>query len=167
MELAEILGGGRGTIGAMREAAAETADDGITNAERKVFVQHLPKTATQEEVAKHMRCPATRVQILRSRYEQGPIGACVCEYESAEEAQRAVRELNNQVFKGNKLYIRALPAGRQADTTTAPSEVRAATGACIPFRLVPSSRHRDGRSNARRTGRGTHTDRVQPKRTVV
>jgi len=137
MELAEILGGGRGTIGAMREAAAETADDGITNAERKVFVQHLPKTATQEEVAKHMRCPATRVQILRSRYEQGPIGACVCEYESAEEAQRAVRELNNQVFKGNKLYIREVAPGTKY---TAPAEDWAVRPAQSSGQRTPTGR---------------------------
>jgi len=129
----------------------------------RLWLQHVPRTATQAELAEHMghAGQVVRLKILKI------ISSAVCEYESVEEAQRAVRELNNQVFKGNKLYIRALPAGRQADTTTAPSEVRAATGACIPFRLVPSSRHRDGRSNARRTGRGTHTDRVQPKRTVV
>ncbi|CEM12976.1 unnamed protein product [Vitrella brassicaformis CCMP3155] len=108
----------------------------------RLWVQHVPNTATPAEFAEFMAQVGrvVRAEIVTSQKGM-PIGCAICEYETVEEAERAVRELNNQVFKCNKLYIRENDPTKDRGPGYHNAQTTAGTSSLTPALMPPSPVH--------------------------
>ena len=106
----------------------------------RLFVGNLPYDTTEDEIREHFSAVGnlSYVSIPLDRETGKKRGFAFVEFADAQQAQEAIRQFNNQPFKGRPLAVNEARA-REAGPRPAGGGFRPATGPRPPMRSGPSS----------------------------
>ncbi|KAJ3208621.1 hypothetical protein HK099_008683 [Clydaea vesicula] len=83
-----------------------TKKDFVSNFDCRVYVGNLNYEADAEDILKHMKKAGKILQVDMILYHGKSKGCALVEYESAEDAKRAIRELDQSNLLGRPAYVR-------------------------------------------------------------